>query len=137
MNTHRGLRCIVSGEPALALLYVHVALLGRSAPGYDDLLRHLITWAEAHIGGELVAAGHRVVHGGTMCSQPVLVTEKVVRDLAPLLPLHLPHNLAAIECAAPNAPELAASGLFRHGLPCNDADRPLRLRCCAVPEALK
>jgi acetate kinase len=57
----------------------------------------------------LVAAGHRVVHGGMTYSQPVLVTEQVLRDLAPLLPLaplHLPHNLAAIEALRRTQPQL-------------------------------
>jgi acetate kinase len=84
-------------------------------PGYDDLLRHLITWAEAHIGSELVAAGHRVVHGGMTYSQPVLVTEQVLRDLAPLFPLaplHLPHNLAAIEALRRTHPHLPQVACF-------------------------
>jgi acetate kinase len=83
-------------------------------PEYDDLVRHLIAWAEAHTGGDdLLAAGHRVVFGGMMYSQPVLVTEPVLRDLAPLMlvaPLHLPHNLAAIEAVRrthPNLPQVA------------------------------
>jgi acetate kinase len=83
-------------------------------PGYDELLRYLIAWAETHIGvGDLLAAGHRVVHGGMMYSQPVLVTETLLRDLAPLLPLaplHLPHNLAAIAALRrthPNLPQVA------------------------------
>ncbi len=83
-------------------------------PGYDDLLRYLITWAEAHLGGdELIATGHRVAHGGMTYSQPALVTERMLRDLAallPLAPLHLPHNLAAIEALRrthPNLPQVA------------------------------
>jgi acetate kinase len=94
-------------------------------PGYDELLRHLIAWAEAHIrGGDLLAAGHRVVHGGTMYSQPVLVTEPLLRDLQPLLslaPLHLPHNLAAIEALRrthPNLPQVACfDTAFHHTQP--------------------
>jgi acetate kinase len=84
-------------------------------PGYDDLLRYLITWAEAHIGSDLVAAGHRVVLGGMTYAQPVLVTEQVLRDLAPLLPLaplHLPHNLAAIEALRRTHPHLPQVACF-------------------------
>jgi acetate kinase len=85
-------------------------------PGYDDLLHYLITWAEAHFGGaELLAAGNRVVHGGMIYSEPVLVTDKLLRDLAPLLPLaplHLPHNLAAIEALRRTHPSLPQVACF-------------------------
>ena len=46
-----------------------------------------------------VAVGHRVVHGGTDCDCPLLVSpslEARLRGLAPLAPLHMPHNLAGI-----------------------------------------
>jgi len=85
-------------------------------PGYDDLLRYLMTWAEGHFGAaELLAAGHRVVHGGMAYSQPALVTERLLRDLAPLLPLaplHLPHNLAAIEALRRTHPSLPQVACF-------------------------
>ncbi len=47
----------------------------------------------------IVAAGHRVVHGGLTYDRPVLVMPEVIEELAelvPLAPLHQPHNLAAI-----------------------------------------
>ena len=49
---------------------------------------------------EIVAIGHRVLHGGEKITAPVLVTEEikqVVRDCFPLGPLHNPANLAGIE----------------------------------------
>ncbi|MBA4506152.1 acetate kinase, partial [Corynebacterium sanguinis] len=42
---------------------------------------------------DLVAVGHRVVHGGQTFSGPALITDEVVeqiRDLIPLAPLHNP-----------------------------------------------
>jgi acetate kinase len=48
------------------------------------------------------AVGHRVVHGGSVFSQPVLVDDDVVRkirDLSPLAPLHNPANATGIEVA--------------------------------------
>ncbi len=50
--------------------------------------------------GDLAAAGHRVVHGGSRLDQPVCIDGEVLdelRSFAPLAPLHMPHNLAAIE----------------------------------------
>ena len=48
------------------------------------------------------AVGHRVVHGGVLFSQPVIITDEVlgmVRDLIPLAPLHNPANIDGIEVA--------------------------------------
>lgn len=66
------------------------------------------------LGGQSVSAiGHRVVHGGTHFSAPALITPEVIatlKTLAPLAPLHQPHNLAPIEAiatAAPHMPQVA------------------------------
>ena len=51
-------------------------------------------------GADLAAVGHRVVHGGSGFTEPVLVDGKVMEALEaliPLAPLHQPHNLKAIE----------------------------------------
>ncbi len=64
---------------------------------------------------QLVAAGHRVVHGGTKFSQPVRVDERVLADLeslVPLAPLHQPHNLAAMRAVAQHAPTLPQVACF-------------------------
>jgi acetate kinase len=61
----------------------------------------------------VVAVGHRVVHGGAKFAVPVVIDRKVVAalaELAPLAPLHQPHNLAPIEAildAAPHIPQVA------------------------------
>lgn len=53
---------------------------------------------DAHV----VAAGHRVVHGGKDFSRSVIIDPNVlmaIESLIPLAPLHQPHNLAGIEAA--------------------------------------
>jgi acetate kinase len=63
----------------------------------------------------LVAAGHRVVHGGVEFAQPVLVTPEVLDRLArltPLAPLHQPHNLAPIRAIAQRRPGLPQVACF-------------------------
>lgn len=58
------------------------------------------------------AIGHRVVHGGTDFSAPVLVTEEVEKQLEAinsLAPLHNPHNLAGVrgsKAAFPGKPNV-------------------------------
>lgn len=80
------------------------------------LLRFLLDWIEEHLdGARLIAAGHRVVHGGVRFSQPVLLTDAVMEELdglVPLAPLHQPHNLAAIRALADAHPELPQVACF-------------------------
>jgi acetate kinase len=68
------------------------------------------------LGERLVlAVGHRVVHGGTEFSAPVLIDDKVLAklaELAPLAPLHQPHNLAPIRAIAHAAPRLPQVACF-------------------------
>ena len=62
---------------------------------------------------ELVAVGHRVVHGGARFTAPTLVTPEVLAEierLIPLAPLHNPGNLAGIRVALerfPGTPQVA------------------------------
>ncbi|WPJ93618.1 acetate kinase [Corynebacterium sp. UMB2355A] len=73
---------------------------------------------------DVVAVGHRVVHGGMVFSQPEIIVDQVVdmiRDLVPLAPLHNPANIDGIEVARellPDIPHVAVfdTGFF-HSLP--------------------
>jgi acetate kinase len=72
----------------------------------------------------LVAAGHRVVHGGARFTAPALVTDALLaelRALVPLAPRHQPHAIAAIESLRAARPELAQVACFdtafHHTLP--------------------
>lgn len=73
---------------------------------------------------DIVAVGHRVVHGGLLFSTPQLITDEIVamiRDLIPLAPLHNPANVDGIEVAReilPDVPHVAVfdTGFF-HSLP--------------------
>jgi len=62
---------------------------------------------------DLLAVGHRVVHGGSRFSAPTLVDEQVISHierLVPLAPLHNPGNLAGLRAAAhafPSTPQVA------------------------------
>lgn len=76
-----------------------------------------VAWLVATLGRlpdlVLLAAGHRVVHGGADFTGPVRVVPAVLEALdalAPLAPAHQPHNLAAIravEAAWPGLPQVA------------------------------
>jgi acetate kinase len=81
---------------------------------HEDALSALLRWLEVHYpDNQLVAAGHRVVHGGSLYTAPVLIDAAVIaelRRLIPLAPLHQPHNLAAIDALSklhPTLPQIA------------------------------
>jgi acetate kinase len=72
----------------------------------------------------VVAAGHRIVHGGEEGDRPLLITPAVearLHKLTPLAPLHQPHNLAgvaALRSARPDLPQVACfDTAFHHSLP--------------------
>ncbi len=73
---------------------------------------------------QILAVGHRVVHGGEEFLQPSLIDEEVVntiRKLIPLAPLHNPSNLAGVEAARsllPRTPQVAVfDTAFHQSLP--------------------
>jgi len=81
---------------------------------HEDALAALLRWLEVRYpDNQLVAAGHRVVHGGSLYTAPVLIDAAVIaelRRLIPLAPLHQPHNLAAIDALLklhPTLPQIA------------------------------
>jgi acetate kinase len=83
--------------------------------GHDDAIEHLLAWERDALDDPLVGVGHRVVHGGTRFSAPVLVDEAVLTELdalEPLAPLHQPHNLSAIRAVARRAPGVPQVACF-------------------------
>jgi acetate kinase len=89
--------------------------LGAGA-SHDDALRKILDWIETRTTGtEVVAAGHRVVHGGVRYTAPVALTPEVLSQLdalVPLAPLHQPHNLAPIRSLARLKPALPQVACF-------------------------
>ena len=80
------------------------------------LLTEILPWARGMLGNRSFAAlGHRVVHGGIRHSKPARVTPALLAELealAPLAPLHEPHNLAPIRMAMELAPDLPQVACF-------------------------
>jgi acetate kinase len=63
----------------------------------------------------LLAVGHRVVHGGPTYDRPVVIDQAVVANLehyVSLAPLHQPNNLAPIRTLLNNHPELLQVACF-------------------------
>ena len=96
-----------------------------AAISHETLLAPMLDWITHHLGeATLLAAGHRIVHGGRDFIAPVRLDETSLRSLAaltPLAPLHQPHNLAAIRAVMALRAGLPQIGCFdtafHHGMP--------------------
>ena len=65
--------------------------------------------------GPVGAVGHRIVHGGTQFSSPVVIDAGVVariRALTDLAPLHQPKSLAALDVVTAELPDIPAVACF-------------------------
>lgn len=102
----------------------------------DTLLQYVLSWIENAGDYEIVAAGHRVVHGGKHITRPVQVTPAVLAELdalTPLAPLHQPHNLAPIRLLAEKKPGLAQVACFDTAF---HSTQPWVARTFALPRSL-
>lgn len=104
------------GEPGSDLID-HAAAL-------DHIMDSLADARVLDDGSELVAIGHRVVHGGETFREPRVIDEQVIetiRALSALAPLHNPANLLGIEVAMarrPDVPQVAVfDTAFHHSIP--------------------
>jgi len=95
------------------------SLVDRPVAGkdHDEAFAAIHQWFAAETGGEagFDGVGHRVVHGGMRYVDPVLVNDRVIAELAlliPLAPLHQPHNIAAIRAVATAAPDVRQVACF-------------------------
>jgi acetate kinase len=91
-----------------------------AAAAYGDITTHsgavsacMAAFALRWPSLQLIAVGHRIVHGGSGFDGPVLIDEAVLETLealSPLAPLHQPHNLAGVRAAMdafPSVPQVA------------------------------
>ena len=86
-------------------------------PGADHrlALSHLLPIVQRAAAGELHGIGHRVVHGGEHFSGACRLDAaslQLIRQIAPLAPLHNPANLQGIEAAMKLFPELVHVAVF-------------------------
>jgi acetate kinase len=88
----------------------------QQAADHEDALAALLKWMDRQFpANRLIAAGHRVVHGGSIYTAPVRIDASIVgelRRLIPLAPLHQPHSLAAIDAIAKLHPDFAQVACF-------------------------
>ena len=131
------------GTPAMGWSYLGkkhqetLAVPAEAAPfaAALDSLRALVQKLEA--APDIEAVAHRVVHGGGVFTESVLVTDAVLERLAcfnSLAPLHQPHNLEGIrrfQAAFPQLPQIACFDTAFH------ATMPEVDYAFALPKALQ
>jgi acetate kinase len=84
-------------------------------PDLPAAIQQAGAWLRETQDVNLIAVGHRVVHGGPDFDRPVRVDRAVIASLEryiPLAPLHQPHNLAPIRSLLERRPDLPQVACF-------------------------
>ena len=109
-----------------------------SLPDHNSAINVLIDWLnDCHLADALDGIGHRVVHGGERFISPTLVTDRFIgelRDLSPLAPNHLPHEILAIDAFRCFIPEIRQVACFDTAFHRN---LPLEAQTYPLPEYLR
>lgn len=116
----------VKGHDRTAMMDSSDNFLRRSdAPDHAAAIGLLMDWVIERVGrGGLMAAGHRVVHGGPKFSRPQMITAEMAAELRRLSsfdPEHLPAEILLMETIQrrfANLPQVACfDTAFHHGMP--------------------
>jgi acetate kinase len=109
----------IGAKARLRLTGPRASLLEGGVPpesgSHESVVEWLLETLRRRADLEVVAAGHRVVHGGSKFDGPVRVDDAVLTELdglVPLAPGHQPHNLAAIRAVAKAWPDLPQVACF-------------------------
>ncbi len=87
-----------------------------NAKSHDEAIQAFLDMAQEYLPNiNIRAIGHRVVHGGTVYSEPVQIDDKVIETLTgfiPFAPLHQPYSLAGIRAASAAFPDTVQVACF-------------------------
>jgi acetate kinase len=104
-----GTRPRLSAEASDKSSLIDKAYASNEVPDVPAAIAAVASWLRETQSFDLVAVGHRVVHGGPRYDRPVLIDQAIVANLeqyVSLAPLHQPNNLAPIRTLLKNRPEL-------------------------------
>jgi acetate kinase len=89
---------------------------GKGAPDHRAAMKAILRWlGEEKLDHNVVAVGHRVLHGGRDFTQPARVDAALLATLRTLIPLgelHEPFNILGIEAAIEAFPEMPQVACF-------------------------
>ncbi|NVK40444.1 MAG: acetate/propionate family kinase [Oceanospirillaceae bacterium] len=113
------------GKPKLEIRHGDGKALEQRAPDFSRIAadhRHVaalnlvLDWIETELSHcELLAVGHRVVHGGAELAAPMPVDDALIETLRgfnPLAPLHQPFNIELIEACRRRLPSVPQTACF-------------------------
>lgn len=117
------------------------ALARRTVDAAPDAMHHVVEEALRWVGdaapsARLIAAGHRVVHGGDRFTGAAAINDDTlagIEALAPLAPLHQPQSLRLIRAVQKVAPALTQVASFDTAFHASQSDAARRY---ALPRAL-
>lgn len=130
-----GLGGIGQGRAVLKMAQDFAGFGALEVPEGEGLERWLLGQLQ-QLFPDVVAVGHRIVHGGRKFSVPVVLDAGAMAELqalAPLAPLHMPHNLAGVGAAAKVWPQALQVGCFDTGF---HRTQPEIAQRFAIPQAL-
>jgi acetate kinase len=108
-----------------------------AAENHEQALQIILEWLEQNSSTlKIIAAGHRVVHGGKRFSQAVRLDANVLDQLQALVelaPLHQPHALQAIKALMTQHPQLPQVACFDTAF---HTTMPMREQRFALPQSL-
>jgi acetate kinase len=110
-----GVRPRLRAEASDRALLISKEYARAEVPDVAAAIKETGVWLRQNQNFNLVAVGHRVVHGGPEYDRPVLIDRGVFGRLekyASLAPLHQPNNLAPIHSFLTNFPDLPQVACF-------------------------
>jgi acetate kinase len=85
------------------------------ATDFDHALDAALDQVQAHVRDDVVAVGHRIVHGGVGHTEPEPITAALLDDLrrlAPIDPTHMPQALSLVAAVEQRYPSVAQFACF-------------------------
>ncbi len=97
------------------LLEKNLADITVATPNHKVAIEFFLGWLSQQADINVVAIGHRVVHGGPKYAKPVVISDQVNEELLsfqPLAPLHQQHNLAPVQTIKALYPDILQVACF-------------------------
>lgn len=91
-----------------------IKVTGEKNTYYEQVIEYILYWIKKK-KINIVAAGHRVVHGGPDYDTPVVIDEHIMQKLSSyssIMPLHQPFNLQGINILKKKLPDLLQVACF-------------------------
>ena len=111
-----GIRPHLTAKSGSSLPLVDRTFTVQEIPDVAAAMSKLADWLREQMNGELpIVIGHRLVFGGTRYSLPAIIDDdclRYLRSVVPLMPLHLPSELAPIEHIHKQLPEMRQVAVF-------------------------